>query len=227
MNQIKTNTLKRWMIAIIAALILCAGLLYICGLIFFNAATNSKTSSPNTVKHSYQTLKLDTNAFSPAYQWAIAAYERAKRNKDNSITWPKEKIEHPPLTTPPTYTTSPVENKLSLPENIFSSVKFTSPHTGTLDGPPTRVVRIPPIMPPHATKSGHCKVRFDTKVDGSTHNIETVFCTEDIFKDPTLTAVAKWVFQKKDENGIFVTRTGEQQTVRYKLVDKAGNIIPE
>lgn len=42
------------------------------------------------------------------------------------------------------------------------------------------LVRIPPIMPPRAETSGHCKVRFDVSPEGAPFNVTTTYCTKSL-----------------------------------------------
>ena len=48
------------------------------------------------------------------------------------------------------------------------------------------LVRIPPIMPPRAEKSGHCRVRFDVSPEGAPFNVTTTFCTQKLFERATI-----------------------------------------
>ena len=89
------------------------------------------------------------------------------------------------------------------------------------------LVRIPGQMPPNAEKSGHCTVRFDVSPDGQPFNVQTTFCTQSIFKRPTIKSVERWKYQPKIENGVAVSRTGVENRVTYRLTDERGNIIPE
>ena len=89
------------------------------------------------------------------------------------------------------------------------------------------LVRIPGQMPPGADKSGHCTVRFDVDPSGKPFNIQTTFCTQSVFKRPTVKSVEKWKFQPKIQDGQAVSRTGVENRVTYQLLDERGNVIPE
>ena len=89
------------------------------------------------------------------------------------------------------------------------------------------LVRIPPIMPPRADKSGHCKVRFDVSPEGSPFNISSTFCTERTFERASIKSVEKLKYNPKIVDGRSVSRSGVETTIRFRLTDERGNIIPE
>lgn len=89
------------------------------------------------------------------------------------------------------------------------------------------LVRIAPIMPPRAEKSGHCDVRFDVSPEGSPFNITTFFCTQSIFKSATVKSIQKWKYNPKMVEGRAVSRAGVVNRVSYRLLDERGNEIPE
>jgi len=89
------------------------------------------------------------------------------------------------------------------------------------------LVRIPPIMPPRADKSGHCKVRFDVSPQGAPFNVVATYCTGSVFKRASLKSVQKWKYNPKIVNGRTVARKGVESQITFRLTDERGNILPE
>lgn len=89
------------------------------------------------------------------------------------------------------------------------------------------LVRIPPIMPPRAEKSGHCKVRFDVSPEGQPFNIITTFCTQSLFKRASTKSVEKWKYNPKIVDGRPTARSGVETKITFRLADERGKIIPE
>ena len=89
------------------------------------------------------------------------------------------------------------------------------------------LVRIPPLMPPRAEKSGHCKVRFNVSPEGAPFDVDTFYCTQSLFSRPTIKSVQKWKYNPKIQDGRPVGRVGVESTVRFRLSDDRGNLIPE
>jgi len=89
------------------------------------------------------------------------------------------------------------------------------------------LVRIPPIMPPRAEKSGHCKVRFDVSPEGAPFNVVETYCTQSLFKRASIKSVQKWKYNPKIVDGRSVARKGVESTIRFKLTDERGKLIPE
>ena len=89
------------------------------------------------------------------------------------------------------------------------------------------LVRIPPIMPPRAEKSGHCRVRFDVSPEGAPFNVTTTYCTQSLFSRATVKSVQKWKYNPKVVDGRNVARKGVENKVTYRLTDERGRIIPE
>ena len=89
------------------------------------------------------------------------------------------------------------------------------------------LVRIPPIMPPRAEKSGHCKVRFDVSPQGAPFNVITTYCTGSVFKRPSVKSVQKWKYNPKIVDGRSVARKGVESQITFRLTDERGNILPE
>jgi protein TonB len=89
------------------------------------------------------------------------------------------------------------------------------------------LVRIPPIMPPRAEKSGHCKVRFNVSPEGQPFDVVATYCTQSIFERPTIRSVQKWKYNPKIQDGLPVGRRGVESKITFRLADERGNIIPE
>jgi periplasmic protein TonB len=89
------------------------------------------------------------------------------------------------------------------------------------------LVRIPPIMPPRAEKSGHCRVKFDVSPEGAPFNVMTTFCTQSLFERATIKSVQRWKYNPKIVDGRAVARNGVENKVTYRLTDERGRIIPE
>ncbi len=89
------------------------------------------------------------------------------------------------------------------------------------------LVRIPPIMPPRAEKSGHCLVKFDVSPDGAPFNVTAPFCTQNLFKRASVKSVERWKYNPKIVDGRTVSRSGVESKITFRLADERGNIIPE
>lgn len=89
------------------------------------------------------------------------------------------------------------------------------------------LVRIPPIMPPRAEKSGHCRVKFDVSPEGAPFNVVATYCTQKLFERATIKSVQKWKYNPKIVDGRNVARQGVENKVTYRLTDERGKIIPE
>ncbi len=89
------------------------------------------------------------------------------------------------------------------------------------------LVRIPPIMPPRAEKSGHCKVRFDVSPEGAPFNVTATYCTQKLFERSSIKSVQKWKYNPKIVDGRSVSRSGVESKISFRLTDERGKIIPE
>ena len=89
------------------------------------------------------------------------------------------------------------------------------------------LVRIPPIMPPRAEKSGHCKVRFDVSPEGAPFNVTAPYCTQRLFERSSIKSVQKWKYNPKIVDGRSVARSGVESKISFRLTDERGRIIPE
>jgi protein TonB len=89
------------------------------------------------------------------------------------------------------------------------------------------LVRIPPIMPPRAERSGHCKVKFDVSPEGQPFNVVATFCSQSVFKRASTKSVQKWKYNPKIVDGRATARKGVESRITFRLADERGNIIPE
>ena len=89
------------------------------------------------------------------------------------------------------------------------------------------IVRVPPIMPPRAQRSGHCMVRFDVSAEGTPLNVEATYCSDNIFKRATIKSVQKWKYKPKIRDGLAMSRSGVESRVTFQLTDNNGKLIPE
>jgi len=89
------------------------------------------------------------------------------------------------------------------------------------------LVRIPPIMPPRAETSGHCKVRFDVSPEGAPFNVVATYCTKKLFERASTKSVQKWKYNPKIVDGRSVSRSGVESKITFRLTDERGKIIPE
>lgn len=95
------------------------------------------------------------------------------------------------------------------------------------DTDPQPLIRVPPIMPPRATRSGHCQMAFDISPEGTPFNIKASSCSETVFQRPAVRAVGKWVYRPEIKDGLPIMRTGLTTTIRFRLMNDRGGIIPE
>lgn len=89
------------------------------------------------------------------------------------------------------------------------------------------LLRIAPIMPPSAERSGHCKVRFDVSAQGQPYNVQAVYCTQSLFSRASIKSVQKWKYNPKVSNGRMVARSGVESQITFELSDESGRVIPE
>ncbi|WP_298918792.1 energy transducer TonB [uncultured Algimonas sp.] len=95
------------------------------------------------------------------------------------------------------------------------------------DGDPAPLVRIPPVMPPRAMRSGHCRVAFDIGADGRPFNVRASYCSQSLFQRAAEKSVGKWTYRPEIRDGLPVARTGFETRIRFDLRDERGDVIPE
>lgn len=91
---------------------------------------------------------------------------------------------------------------------------------------PVPIVRMPPIMPSSARKSGRVMFRFDVARDGTPENIEVLGRTGKSFVRPATRAVKRWKYDVNEDHSDedlqnIVT------TITFRLVNERGRYLPE
>ncbi len=89
------------------------------------------------------------------------------------------------------------------------------------------LVQIAGFMPKGVTKSGHCQMRFDVTQQGIPTNMQAASCTDNIFRAPSLTALAKWSYNPRLKDGNPVGIIGVETKMSYKLVGSNGKVMAE
>ena len=89
------------------------------------------------------------------------------------------------------------------------------------------ILRIPPIMPSRAERSGHCQLRFDVSPNGAPYNVTALYCTQSLFERASIKSVQKWKYNPKLVGGQAVARSGVESKVSFRLNDERGRLIPE
>lgn len=107
------------------------------------------------------------------------------------------------------------------PDIKLSTAQFSIDQVG---GP---VVRVPPIMPTRATRSGHCAMVFDVNANGITYNVRAASCTQQLFMAASIKSVQKWKYRASINNGHSAGFTGVKTTITFILNDDQGNKISE
>ncbi len=128
----------------------------------------------------------------------------------------------------PTAPSEPIADKYIV-EPTYDKLTL-DPQTVTLvivDKDEQPILRFEPVMPPRAQRSGHCKVRFNLTAQGQPYDVVTTYCSQAIFKRPTIKAVQKWQYNPKILDGVAVSRHGVETFVRFNLLDERGFLIPE
>lgn len=115
----------------------------------------------------------------------------------------------------------------AIPEFTTPKLDKTSFKITVSDRDAQPLVRIPPVMPPRAEKSGHCNVKFDVSPEGQPFNVNILYCSSSVFKRASTKSVQKWKYQPKIVSGLPVSRSGVETTITFKLTDERGRLIPE
>ena len=89
------------------------------------------------------------------------------------------------------------------------------------------LVRIPPMMPTNATRSGWCDLDFDVGIDGRTRDVVATTCSDPVFTDAATRSVEQWRYQPRIFDGEIVPRFGMSSRVTFRLHDATGQVIPE
>lgn len=91
---------------------------------------------------------------------------------------------------------------------------------------PIPAMRIPPVMPPRAKRSGRVIVKFDVGRDGKPMNIEPIQASEEVFLKPAIRSVSAWEYDVSEDIAPD-DLTGIVSTIIFKLSDMSGRILPE
>ncbi len=87
--------------------------------------------------------------------------------------------------------------------------------------------RVPPEMPSSASASGHVNLKFDVDDDGRPENIAVVSSSNPLFEASAVKSVESWEYSKLQPNADAKNRKDISVTIRYRLTNRSGNIIPE
>ena len=144
-----------------------------------------------------------------------------------------KRVETPPP--PPIFDHGKTDKPTVAPTTLDGSMPIFKKPVVTNDTPiitvadrdPQPLVRIAPVMPPRAEKSGHCRVRFNVSAEGTPFDVQATYCTQSLFERATIKSVQRWKFNPKIVNGRAVAMTGVENKVRYRLTDERGKLIPE
>ena len=93
-------------------------------------------------------------------------------------------------------------------------------------GRPEPILRIPPIMPPRAARSGEAIILFDVRNDGTTENIRIASYTEKKFGDVAMKAGKKFIYTPTMENADHRKRLNLPARFTFKLKNGKNEIIP-
>jgi|GEM_PF-3032445 len=88
-------------------------------------------------------------------------------------------------------------------------------------------MRVPPIMPMDAERSGQCEMIFDVGRDGVPYNVNAQVCSEPLFREASEASVLKWMFFPEKRGGDLVVAERVTSTITFRLADEDGNVIPE
>lgn len=144
---------------------------------------------------------------------------------------PYEKVEVPP---PPPETGFDPTEKVTVPPVTLTTVKpIFKPPTQMIPLTPaisvekdySPIQRIAPIMPPRATRSGHCDMRYDVSAEGLPFNVEAISCSETLFARASIKAVQRWKYLPRVQDGRAVSVKDVRTRISFKLTDEAGQLI--
>jgi len=89
------------------------------------------------------------------------------------------------------------------------------------------VMRIPPVMPRTARRSGHVNFKFDVNDEGNPVNIEVVSATEKRFIKPALKSLKAWEYDPIADDDNPETRKGIVTKITFRLTDERGRLLAE
>lgn len=127
---------------------------------------------------------------------------------------------------------SAYQSHLNAPEsptdNAFEGT--LNSRAGAINRPAIPLVRMPGRVPEQALaegRSGHCKLQFTVKADGSTKDIRAFFCTHRMFEANSIEAVSNFKYRPKVVNNQPVETLGVETKVSYQVTDENGIVHPE
>lgn len=182
---------------------------------------------------------LITGDFKPQKKLAAANFDINPQVEDIKVVIRETKVQEiKKVVTPPPppqierqQAAKPTESIASLegaiPEFEAPKIDRSSFKIQVSDRDAQPLVRIPPIMPPRAEKSGHCKVKFDVSPEGQPFNVISTFCTQRLFERSSIKSVQKWKYNPKIVDGRPTARSGVESQITFKLTDERGRLIPE
>ena len=184
-------------------------------------------------------IKLIAGEFKAEEKFAVANFEINPTVEDVKVIRRETKVQQvKKVVTPPPppqierqQAAKPTERIASLegkiPEFEAPKIDRQSFKIQVSDRDAQPLVRIPPIMPPRAEKSGHCRMRFDVSPEGAPFNVNATYCTQKLFERASVKSVQKWKYNPKVVDGRTVARSGVETKITFRLADERGNIIPE
>lgn len=184
-------------------------------------------------------MTLIAEEFKPQDKLENASFEINPKVEDIKVIKRETKVDKvkkvvtppPPPTIERAKADKPTERIASLegaiPEFEAPKIDRTNFKIAVSDRDAQPLVRIPPIMPTRAEKSGHCQVKFDVSPEGQPFNVVATYCTQKLFERATIKSVQKWKYNPKIVDGRSVSRSGVVNKVTYKLTDERGRLIPE
>lgn len=89
------------------------------------------------------------------------------------------------------------------------------------------VLRMSPVMPRRAERSGHVNFKFDVNDEGEPINIEVVNATEKLFVDNATEALEAWEYEPFREGDDPDIRKGLVAKITFRLMDSRGELVPE
>ncbi len=89
------------------------------------------------------------------------------------------------------------------------------------------IFRVPGTMPTRANRSGHCLMEFSVGANGQPYDVKASYCTQEIFRRPSIKAAQKFKYNPRQRNGQAVSVHGVRTKITYRLTDEAGHVIPE
>lgn len=111
-------------------------------------------------------------------------------------------------------------------ENVYENIKLGFDPEVSGHYPPDSYWAVI-ALPPDVSKSGSCIMSMEIGKDGEVREIIEISCTDPLFKLPTIEAMYKSRFPRKNTQGQPVAYQINRRIIRYQIVDKDGTILPE